>query len=163
MNTRSLKVLSIGFVAGLLGGLLTGLVARLVMRAVALIADVHVSCTLIGSLVLIGVLTGAGALLGPVFMWLRHLAPGPDEVRGLGFGLLLLAVSQAPTRLFLRFTSGGLSNASSLVCTVLFAVLMPVYGISIGLFAILLERRLLNERGSAAMSPRAPRNSSTAA
>ncbi len=144
MNTRTLRVLSVGVVAGLLGGLLTGMVARLVMRAVALIAEVTVSCTVVGSLILIGVLAGAGGLLGPAFMWLRHLAPGPDELRGLGFGVLLLAVSQAPTRLFLRFTTGGLSDAVSLVCTILFAVLVPIYGISIGLFAILLERRFLH-------------------
>jgi hypothetical protein len=83
-------------------------------------------------------------VLGPVFMWLRHFAPGPEELRGLGFGVLLLAISQAPTRLFLRFTSGGLAGSAALVCTILFAVLVPIYGISIGLFAILLERRLLS-------------------
>lgn len=139
MRARALIVVpAIGAIAGLIAGLVTAAAARLAMRMVADgVADgvaVRPDFTVVGTLAIVasGMLIGTPA--GVVFNAIADRLPGPPRLRGLLFGLLLLA---AVGPFFLRteefFSAGRVA---------LFIPLFPLFGLVIGV-ALAPSRRLV--------------------
>lgn len=131
-----------GIVAGAAAGAATGVGARIVMRGIALHAGGRASglytstgarvgdVTLGGSLYVIGVAAGLGALLGAAYTLVRSALPRP---RGLAFGLLLLVAGLSllidHDRFDFRLFHPRLLNVA------LFAALFLLFGISVAALA----------------------------
>lgn len=137
---RFTHLVAVGVPAGMAGGLAAGICARGVMALAALNVDLGLQCTLGGLLLLIGLFTAGGALLGPLFLWLCDLAPGPMAVRGLFFGLVFILSTNVPLRMLQCFDQRGLPDAMALLCAALSAALLPIYGGVTGLAAGPIER-----------------------
>lgn len=136
MNSSPMRfkhLLAVGVPAGVVGGFVTGIGARGIMALAAVGSDLRLQCSLSGMLLLLGIFTAGGAVLGPLFLWLCDLAPGPIAARGLFFGLVFILSTNVPLRLLQCFDQRGLPDVMALLLTALTAALLPIYGAATGL------------------------------
>jgi hypothetical protein len=145
MKEKLQRVLGVGFLAGLAGGLITGLCARSVMWIYALCTRIQPGCTPYNTLALVGCFAVIGAVLGALFLWLVRSGPGPVELRSCLFCLLVVLTMILPVRLVQSFNQGVLSSGLSIFSAILFAVMLPIFGLSIGVLGRLTERWLLTD------------------
>jgi hypothetical protein len=143
-----LRAAGLGVLAGVLAGLVAGLVARIDMRVVALSAGLRPSFTLGGSLNILMFGAIIGAAFGLVFALIQPYLPGPRPgwlIKGLGFGLLLFLALELPLYLWQPDFRNELALAPGNLGIALFAPLPFIFGISLGLAAAPLDRRLPTE------------------
>ena len=143
MKRKLHRVLGVGLLAGLVGGLITGLCARSVMWVFALCTRIQPGCTPHNTVVLLGCFVASGAVFGPLFLWLTRSSLGPIELRSCLLCLLIVLAMILPVRLVQNFNQGVLSPELAVLSAILFAVMLPVFGLSIGVLARLTERWLL--------------------
>ena len=143
MKEKLHRVLGAGLLAGLAGGLITGLCARSVMWIFELCTQTQSGCTPHSTAVLLGGFVLSGATLGPLFLWLTRSGPGPVEVRSCLFCVVIVLVMLLLVRLVQSFNQGALSSNLAVMSAVLFAAMLPIFGLSVGMLARLTERWLL--------------------
>ena len=164
-RVRLIREFGTGALAGVAAGALAGLASRIVMRISGFaagpgaIGELTESGNVVGEVTVGGTLTlvllGAigGALGGAVYVALRPWLAPLHRWRGIGFGLLMLAVSGEPdpaSRDFRRFGPPLLSIA-------MFAALSPLAGVLLVALVTKLERYV------AAVGPSEPRGGRRAA
>ena len=140
---RGLRIVVAALAAGLTGSVAAGFGARLVMWVIRLQNGSHDGevthasseigrWTLEGTLAVVQSALSAGALGGVLYLLLRRVLPGPSVVRGLGFGLLALALFGgfvlAVDYEYVRYVDARQSVA-------LFAALFPLFGVVAALVA----------------------------
>lgn len=140
--------IGIGVIAGAAGGLVAGLGARMAMRIVADTIGQYLVLTLEGTLLilLIGVIFGFA--LGAPYGAIKHRLSGRTPVKGLIYGVMLLAIVGLP--LLAPPAQGELALAPGLLGKGLFGSLFLVYGLSIALCDAALERALPARTGAVA-------------
>jgi hypothetical protein len=103
------------------------------MAYVGALAGIQCTLTLGGALLRILSLSGAGVILGPLFVWVSNHIRGTDLARGLALGLSVLIVLGASAYLFWYFFGEEIFVGTPVLCTVLYTALVPAYGIVLGL------------------------------
>ena len=142
MKKELRHIASVGLLAGVIGGLITGLCARSVVWGFALCTQAQPGCTPHNTLVLFGWFTLSGAVLGPLFLWLTRSESGPVELCSCLYCLPLILTVSLLVRLVQNFTRGTHLSGFPALSAVLFAVILPVFGLSVGLLTNLIEHRL---------------------
>jgi hypothetical protein len=142
MKKELQQVLGVGILAGAAGGLITGLCARSVIWFYTLCTRIQPGCTPHNTQLLIGCFMLSGGVLGPLFLWLTRSGPGPIELRSCVFCILVVLAMTLPVRMVQNFEQGALSHGLAVLSAILFAVLLPVFGLSIGMLTRVVERRL---------------------
>lgn len=164
-RVRLIREFGTGALAGVVAGALAGLASRIVMRisgfaagpgaigeltqSGAVVGEVTVGGTL--ALMLLGAI--GGALGGAVYVALRPWLAPLGQWRGLGFGLLMIAVNSEPDPTAQDFRRFG----PPLLSIAMFAALSPLAGVLLVAFVTKLERYV------AAAGPSEPRGGRRAA
>lgn len=146
MKKELQQVLGVGFLAGATGGLITGICARTLVWGFALCTHIQSGCTMRNTFILLGSFVLSGAVLGPLFLWLTQSGPGPVELRSCVFCILVVLAMTLPVRLVQNFEHGPLSHGLAVLSAILFAVLLPVFGLSVGLLTRAAEHWLVSGR-----------------
>ena len=143
MKKELRHIASVGLLAGLIGGLITGICARSVMWGFALCTQAQPGCTPHNTLVLLGSFMLSGAALGPLFLWLTRSESGSVELCSCLYCLPLILAVSLLVRLVQSFNQGThLSGGFPALSAVLFAVILPVLGLSVSLMTNAIEHRL---------------------
>lgn len=139
--SERLRMLGVGVLSGLGVGFVAAIAARIIMRVIA-VALGHPPMFTLATLVLIRTGLYDGVLLGLLFVAIRTYLPGARLVKGLAFGVLLLALASMP---FILPFVGELQEAPGLGKG-LFAALFLATGIAEAQAVAYLERRLPTPR-----------------
>jgi hypothetical protein len=132
-----LRLLGVGVLSGVGVGLGAAIAARLVMRLIAVALGQPPMLTT-ATFVLLRTGLYHGILMGLLFVVIRRYLPGSGLVKGVTFGVLLLALASLP---FVLPFLGELPGAPVLG-TGLFAALFLATGIAEAALVATLERRL---------------------
>lgn len=135
--SERLRMLGVGVLSGLGVGLGAAISARLVMRLIA-VALGRAPMFTAATFVLVRTGLSDGILMGLLFVAIRRYLPGVGLVKGLAFGVLLLALALLP---FVLPFLGELQDAPVLGSG-LFAALFLATGIAEAASVAQLERRL---------------------
>ncbi|HEY7349304.1 MAG TPA: hypothetical protein VH599_13400 [Ktedonobacterales bacterium] len=135
--SERLRVLGVGVLSGLGVGLGAAIIARLLMRLIA-VALGRAPMFTAATFVLVRTGLYDGILMGLLFVAIRRYLPGGGLLRGVAFGVLLLALALLP---FVLPFLGELQDAPVLG-SALFAALFLAAGIAEAAAVAQLERRL---------------------
>jgi hypothetical protein len=138
-------IVSVGLLAGMTGGLITGLCARSVIWVFGFCTQTQPGCTPHNILILLGWFVLSGAVLGPLFLWLTRAKSGPVELCSGLYCLPLILTVSLLVRLVQSFNQETRSPGFPALSAILFAVILPILGLSVGLLTNVIEHRLFAE------------------
>ena len=139
MTAKVVRRAVVGVLSGVVGGIATGIGARLAMRMVADAIGKFGEFTVEGTLFIIVLAIILGSALGLFYVAVKPLLRGGALMKGVVFGVALLAVMGLP--MLLQPATGELALAPDLGRR-LFGALFVVYGVAIALAEALCDRLL---------------------